>query len=246
MLPGPLGALLDKDLRIAWRDPRLKATMFTGLVGPLLVLFVLWPRGVGGPSASALLLLASFTGIAAFGSNAFALERRGIILLLSFPVERWKVLVAKNGVAMLLRLPGLALLAAATVLLDATFLLVPALTVATATLLIAAGADNFLSILFPIPVPAPGANPYGAVSGGRGLGAAAVGAALLGGALVLSAPFAFLAWLPLLLGAPWLWALSLPLALAGAAGAYGLLVGAAGNLLEKREPSLIARVLAEE
>jgi ABC-2 type transport system permease protein len=246
MLPGALGALLEKDLRITWRDPRLKATIFTGLLGPLLVLFVLWPRGVGGASASALLLLASFTGIATFGSNAFALERRGLLLLLGFPVERWKVLVAKNAVAILLRLPGLALLAAATLLLGAPALLVPVLTAAVVTLLIASGADNFLSILFPIPVPAPGANPYGPVSGGRGLGAAAFAAVLLGGALLLSSPFVFLVWLPPLLETPWLWALSLPLALAGAGGAYAILVSVAGSLLEKREPSLIARVLAEE
>ena len=246
LLPGALGALLEKDLRITWRDPRLRAAIFTGLLGPLFLLFVLWPRGMGGASATALLLLASFTGMAAFGSNAFALERRGLILLLGFPVERWKILVAKNAVATLLRLPALALLAAATVLLGAPALLVPVLTVALVTLLIAAGADNFLSILFPIPVPAPGANPYGSVSGGRGLGAAAVAAVLLAGALVLSSPFAFLVWLPLLLGARWLWVVSLPLALAGAAGAYAMLVSAAGSLLEKREPSLIARVLAEE
>jgi len=246
MLPGALGALLEKDLRITWRDPRLKATIFTGLIGPLLVLFVLWPRGAGGASASALLLLATFVGVATFGSNAFALERRGLILLLGFPVPRWKVLLAKNAVAVLLRLPGLALLAVAALLLDAAPLLVPVLAVALVTLLIAAGADNFLSIVFPIPAPAPGANPYGPMSGGRGLGAAAVAAVLLGGALLLSAPFAFLVWLPLLLRAPWLWAVSVPLALAGATGTYAMLVSAAGSLLEKREPSLIARVLAEE
>ena len=33
-LPGAVGALVEKDLRVVWRDPRLKALLFTGLVGP--------------------------------------------------------------------------------------------------------------------------------------------------------------------------------------------------------------------
>jgi hypothetical protein len=39
---------------------------------------------------------------------------------------------------------------------------------------------------------------------------------------------------------------SVPLALAGAGGAYLLLVGGAARMLESREPELLARVLAEE
>lgn len=246
LLPGAMGALLEKDLRVTWRDPRLKAMIFTGLMGPLILLVFLWPRGAGPVSGSTLLLLASFTGIATFGSNAFALERRGLLILMSFPVEREKILAAKNAVALLLRLPTLALLALATLFLGVPELLAPVLTVAAVTMLIGAGADNFLSILFPIPAPGPGRNPYGAASGSRGLGAAVFAAALLMGALALSAPFAFLAWLPLLLGERWLWLPSLPLALAGAGAVYAMLVAAAGGLFRKREPDLLARVLAEE
>jgi hypothetical protein len=39
---------------------------------------------------------------------------------------------------------------------------------------------------------------------------------------------------------------TLPIALAGAAGVYALLVGAAAGQLERREPELLARVLGEE
>lgn len=245
LLPGALGALVEKDLRVTWRDPRLKAMIFTGLLGPFILLVFLWPRA-GAVSGSTLLLLAWFTGIGAFGSNAFALERRGLLLLLSFPVERGKILAAKNAVALLLRAPSLVLLALATLLMGVPALLAPVLTVALATMLVGAGADNFLSILFPVPAPGPGRNPYGPVSGSRGLGAAAFAAVLLVGALALSAPFALLAWLPLRLGVPWLWLPSLTLALAGAAAVYVMLVLAAEGLLRRREPDLLARVLAEE
>jgi hypothetical protein len=71
------------------------------------------------------------------------------------------------------------------------------------------------------------------------------GMLLLGAALLLAAPFAFLAWLPLLLGRPLLWLVSLPLALAGAAAVYAMLLAGAARLFSGREPELIERILGE-
>jgi hypothetical protein len=65
-------------------------------------------------------------------------------------------------------------------------------------------------------------------------------------ALLLSSPFVFLVWLPLLMERPWLWAVTLPLALAGAAAVYAMLVAAAGRLLQRREPEVLERILGEE
>jgi hypothetical protein len=39
--------------------------------------------------------------------------------------------------------------------------------------------------------------------------------------------------------------LTLPLALAGAASVYAMLVAGAGNLMAKREPELLERILVE-
>ena len=86
--------------------PALKATLFIGLMGPLLFVFFLLqgvssrrqPRApVPGRCSSA---------SPRFGSNAFGLERRGIALLMGFPVERWRILLGKNLGAILFRLPG--------------------------------------------------------------------------------------------------------------------------------------------
>ena len=244
--PGALGALLAKDLRMTWRDPALKAALFIGLAGPLLFLVFL-SRGAGGGTGVSFLLLATFVGISAFGSNAFGLERHGIALLLAFPVERWRILVGKNAGAILLRLPGLLVLLIAGLVLAPVVLLPAAATIAVVTLLLSAGADNFPSILFPTVVPGAGRNPYaGAAAGGRGLGGALLGLVLLTAAMLLSSPFVFLAWLPLLLERPWLWAATLPLALAGAAAVYAMLVMAAARLLERREQELVERILGEE
>lgn len=245
-LGGPIGALVEKDLRSAWRDPALKATLLMSLVGPMLFLVFLVQTSAYGGAGSSLLMLAAFVGASAFGSNAFGLERRGVALLMGFPVERWRILVAKNAAALTLRLPGL------LVVLGAAFFLAPlayvpaALTVALCTMLVSAAADNYVSVLFPIPAPPPGGNPFGgSAAGGRGLGSAFMGALLFAATLLLAAPFVFLCWLPALMDAPVLWALTLPLALAGAGAAYALLVAGADNVLRGREPELLERILSE-
>jgi ABC-2 type transport system permease protein len=243
-LPGRIGALLEKDLRVAWRDPATKATLFLSCATPLFWLFV-FTRTSGGLSPGGLLMLAMFVGASAFG-NAFGLEGRGIVLLFSFPVERWRLLVAKNLSGFALRLPGLATLLGMGFLLAPPALLPAAATVAVCTFLVAAGGDNYTSILFPIVAARPGHNPYGgSAAGGRGLGAAALGALFFAATLVVASPFVFLAWLPMLLGRPFLWAFSLPLALAGAAAVYAMLVAGAVRVLERREPDLLQRVLGE-
>ena len=80
----------------------------------------------------------------------------------------------------------------------------------------------------------------------RGLGGAAVAIGALFAALAVSSPFAFLVWLPHLLGARWLWLATLPLALAGAAGTYFMLTSLAARLVLRREPELVARAAGSE
>ena len=113
-------------------------------------------------------------------------------------------------------------------------------------MLMGAATDNVLSILYPVPVPEPGRNPYAGVSGGRGLVAAAVTGLLMLVAAALASPFVFLAFLPVLLEQGRLFLVALPLALLGALALYLLAVGGASRLLARREPELLARVLAEE
>jgi ABC-2 type transport system permease protein len=240
---GPLGALVEKDVRMSWRDPALKATLFVGLIGPLLfVAFIL--QGASRAGGRSLLYLALFLGVSAFGNNAFGLERRGVALLMGFPVERWRILLGKNLSALLFRTPGLLMLVAASFILGAAELLPAAATITACGLVIGSGIDNYASVLFPSPHADPrrGAT---ATRGGRGLGAMVVSFLLLGVTLLIAAPFVFLAWVPLLLGRPWLWAGSLPLALLGSAAVYAMLLAGAARLLERREPELMERMLSE-
>jgi hypothetical protein len=242
-LPGPLGALIEKDIRSGWRDPAIRAAFFIGLLGPLLFLMLL-TRSRGAWSGTPLLLLAMFVGLSPFGGNAFSLERRGLGLLMSFPLARWKILVAKNLSALLLRAPSMVMILFAGLWIAPPRYLPAAATLAFITLLLSAGMDNFLSIYFPMPVPLPGGNPHG-LSGSRGLGAAMIGAATLSVVAALVSPLAFLVWLPGMMRAPALWAVTLPLALVGALAIYVMLLLGAERVLLRREPELLERVLGE-
>jgi hypothetical protein len=241
----PLGALVEKDIRAAWRDPAFRASLLMGLAGPLLFLLLLWQARGSLGQGGALLTLALVVGAAGFGANAFGMERRGVALLMGFPLERWRLLAAKNLGALLLRVPGLLVVLLGGLLVAPLDRLPAAATIAIVTFVIAAGADNFASILFPVAAPEPGKPVPAGLSGRRGLGAFALHGVLLGGALLLAAPFVFLAWLPPLLGRPSLWLATLPLALAGAGAAYAMLVAGAAHLLERREPEMLERILVE-
>ena len=150
-LPGVVGALVEKDLRVAWRDPRLKALVFTGVIGPLVLLLVLW-QGSAGPLRPGLLLaIASFSGLGALGANAFALERQGLGLLFGFPADRLSILVGKNLGVIALRLPALVAVSLATLVVAGPAFVPAVATVVLLTQVLAAAADNYLSILFPVP-----------------------------------------------------------------------------------------------
>ena len=240
--PAPWGSLLEKDLLLYWRDPRFKAMVLTSLLSPVLLL-LLWRRAAGRPASGFLVFLAAFSGLGTLGGNAFALERRGLLLLFGFPADRFSVLLGKNLAAMALRLPSLLALAA---VLRPRRPGPPPAPPATAivAMLMGAATDNVLSILYPVPVPEPGRNPYAGASGGRGLVAVAVT-----GLLMVVAPPRRAVRVPRLParaprargGSSW----SAPLALPGRSAVY-LLAGGAARLLARREPELLARVLAEE
>jgi ABC-2 type transport system permease protein len=245
-LPGVVGALVEKDLRVAWRDPRTKALVFTGVIGPLVLLLVLWQSSNGPLAPGFLLAIASFSGLGALGANAFALERQGLGLLFGFPADRLSILVGKNLGVIVLRLPALLAVSLATLVVAGPAFVPAIAAVVLLTQVLAAAADNYLSILFPFPVAAAGRDPGAPVSGTRGLGAAVMTLVATLATLVASAPFVFLAWLPQLLGVRWLWALTLPLALGGAAAVHFMATSGAARVLERREPELVARMAGED
>jgi hypothetical protein len=246
LFPGALGALFEKDLRLLWREPALRAMLLGSLIGPvILVVFLSSSQGRAG-GGGFVLGMGSFVGLSNFGANAFGFERRGIGLLLSFETPRWKILLAKNLGALVFRMPGLLALFLAELAIAPLVYLVPAFTIALVTFFCCVGIDNYMSILFPTAAPPPGQSPYGgAYAGSRGLGTVLLGSVLFAASLLASSPFVFLCWLPSLVEAPLLWLATLPVALTGALAVYAMLLGGAAKLLAAREPDLLERVLGE-
>jgi ABC-2 type transport system permease protein len=245
-LPGAVGAIIEKDVRMAWRDPRHRTIVFSGAVTPLALLVLLWLGSAGHLTLGPLLVAASLLGASTVGSNALSLERRGLVRLLGSPADRFSIFVAKNTSALLLRTPTVMIVAAATALLVGLRLVPAVLALLWLTQLLAAAADNHLAVLTPSPSRAPGRHPRAPRSAASGLVAALATVVATVLALAVSLPFAFLIGLPHLLGEHRLWVLTLPLALAGAAAVYALLTAAAAALLARREPDLVARILDEE
>jgi ABC-2 type transport system permease protein len=245
LFAGTIGALVEKDVRAAWREPSVRAALFASLIGPF-VLLALFSRGGGnGLGLGGALGLAVFVGLGPFGANTFGSERRGIMLLLGFPVPRWQLLVGKGLAQLLLRLPSLIVLGVALGSMIPWPWLVLSAFAALCVWVVASGADSVFSVMFPVAVPDPSQNPFARSSGGRGTGAALVMALGMAGVLVCAAPFVFLVALPALLDAPWLWLASVPLALAGASAAYALLIGVAARRLSRRESDVVARILGD-
>ena len=212
-LPGATGALLEKDLRVAWRDPALKATLFMELAGPLVFYVIASKTGAFSRSGISLLVLATYVGMATFGSERVrdGAARRGPAAGLPASPAGGSCWAEPGRDAV--RIPALIALTIAGALLAPRFL--PAgLTIALSAMMVAAGADNYVSILFPVAAPEPGRSPHAAGSaGGRGLATALLCTALLVGAMLLASPFVLLAWLPVWAGELTWWWIALPLSL---------------------------------
>jgi len=103
-LSGPLGTLVEKDLRVAWRDPAVRAGLLMGSWDRSCRVLLSQARGVGRAARRCCCWRASS------GSRASARTRSvraaGIALLLGFPVERCGCSWQDVG-SLVFRAPGL-------------------------------------------------------------------------------------------------------------------------------------------
>lgn len=244
-LPGVVGALVEKDVRTLRRDPALRASLVSGLVGPILLIYLLLGRGTGGSGRTAL-LLATFIGASGLGGGSFGFERGSLAQLLAFPTPRWKVLLAKNISASVFKVPGFLTLAVASVLLAPPAMLPSVAVIAVTALLMAAGVDAYASVRYPWTPSRPGGDPSAhSAASGAGMSRVVVTLGCFLVALLFSTPFGFLAWFPWLLGRPPLGLVTLPLSLAGALAVYAFLLAGAERLLLRREADLLERVTVD-
>jgi ABC-2 type transport system permease protein len=241
---GPVLALAAKDLRYAWRAPRLRAAWASAAVTSLVLVAAGLVRGrVGlGPRdlEPALLLPAVVLfGTLNVGFNAFGWEGHPLAVLLAVPVHARELLLGKHLALAAVLGAGVAgvgaILAAITGQVTETLV---GLAAAPATLGIALAVGGLCSVLLPYPVPEDDANLL-ATSEQQGCTVALFQLAAFTVVSVLLVPVAAAVAWPLFAGRGW-WALTLPLATGYGLVAYLVALTLAAGLFERRGPEILA------
>jgi len=241
---GPVLALAIKDLRYAWRAPRLRAAWASAIVTSLVLVAGALVRGrVGlGPRElePALLLPAVVLfGTLNVGFNAFGWEGHPLAQLLAAPVRARELLLGKHLALAAVLLAGVAgvgaILAAVTGRVGETLV---GLAATPATLGVALAVGGLSSALLPYPVPDDDANLL-ATSERQGCAVALFQLAAFAVVSVLLVPVAAAVAWPLFAGRGW-WALTLPLATVYGLAAYAAALALAAALFERRGPEILA------
>jgi len=241
---GPVLALAAKDLRYAWRAPRLRAAWASALVTSLVLVAAALIRGrVGlGPRQlePALLLPAVVLfGTLNVGFNAFGWEGHPLAVLLATPVRARELLLGKHLALAAVLLAGVAgvgaILAAVTGQVGETLV---GLAAAPATLGVALAVGGLCSALLPYPVPDDDANLL-ATSERQGCTVALFQLAAFAVVSALLVPVGVAVAWPLFAGRGW-WALTLPLATGYGLAAYTVALRLAAALFERRGPEILA------
>jgi ABC-2 type transport system permease protein len=241
---GPVLALAAKDLRYAWRAPRLRAAWASAIVTSLLLVAAALVRGrvgLGPAQLEPALLLPTVVlfGTLNVGFNAFGWEGRPLASLLAVPVRARELLLGKHlalAVVLLVGVAGVgAILAAITGRVAATLV---GLAAAPATLAVALAVGGLSSTLLPYPVPDDDANLL-ATSERQGCTVALFQLAAFAVVSLLEVPVAAAVAWPLLAGRGW-YALTLPLATVYGLATYRAGLGVAAALFERRGPEILA------
>ncbi len=241
---GPVLALAIKDLRYAWRAPRLRAAWASAIVSSLVLVAAALVRGrVGlGPRElePALLLPAVVLfGTLNVGFNAFGWEGHPLAQLLAAPVRARELLLGKHLALAAVLLAGVAgvgaILAAVTGRVGEALV---GLAATPATLGVALAVGGLSSALLPYPVPDDDANLL-ATSERQGCAVALFQLAAFAVVSVLLIPVAAAVAWPLFAGRGW-WALTLPLATVYGLAAYAVALALAAALFERRGPEILA------
>ena len=261
LLPPDIAAVLNKEIIYLGREPQYKAMAINGIYTlVVLVMATLFPSISHSNPGQTVFLLGDWFLFGLSGTLLLALlpllfnvwggEGAAITVLFSFPTRRRALLLGKNiahgGVLLLLNFTGLTLAAALTHrwnVLPLTLIW----TLLAAPVLLAAG--NLVSIRFPHRMLVRGQRwSRGGIASAGGAGSGCAYTFLY----ILAYGAAFLALLPALAGvivphflswSPWVYVVSLPVALVYSIGLYLILLGQAETWLMAREPEIAQRIV---
>jgi len=244
-----LRPLLAKDFRILWREKSFKVILF-GVSVMTAGLSRVASGSESDPGWDLLVHSIPFLAVGllgAFGFNALAYEGPGLVLLLSSPVPRWRVLWSKNMALLgfMLAVMGLG----EGVLLgqgSRGIVLLRDFAVAASVSLLFVGGGNISSVLWPFPASLSGKAAGGKVAPARIFVISVIQFVLTLLLFVVSVPLlsGWYALSALERAGPLFWILVVFMA-AYAVLAYALLLAWAGRLLRAREPEIFERLVRQ-
>jgi ABC-2 type transport system permease protein len=254
LLPDDLAALVGKELRSAWRIPQRRVGLIQGLLLPV---FMLGPFLASADFSGGISSFPSWFGLTmplyalflfwSTSQNMLAWEGRGLPALLLTPQPRWRLFLAKGMVFLLISgIPYLIVGGVAMALLRSWVTVYGVLTglgMGIASLAVTAVA----SVLFPIPINLEAKRTRGAFqSGGNfktGCATVTVVPISIG---VVNLPAGVLLGLAFYFDLSWLGAVGAIFSLVFGAGILYAGSHLAGNLLQEREPELVATMKLPE
>lgn len=248
LLPDDLAALVGKELRSVWRVPQRRVGLLQGLLLPLFMMgpFLFSADFSGGFSTFPSWFGLSMPVYALFlfwstSQNMLAWEGRGLPSLLLTPEPRWRLFWAKGFVFLLIAgIPYLIVGGAIILLLRdwiSLFGVLTGLGMGIASLAVTAVG----SVLFPIPIQLEAKRTRGAFQSGGNIKTGCATVTLIPISIaVVNLPAAAMLGLAFYFDLPWLAAVGALFGLVYGAGILYAGSRLAGNLLQEREPELVA------
>lgn len=238
-----------KEWKYFWRDPQLKATLFTSMIYIIVVIVgpILGASGTSsGDNWNTLIFvapLAVFFAMFALSFNCLGMERQSLTTLFLFPIEPRRILFGKNLAVATLGIAELVLLEVIGGTLAHNWsLALPALVMGLAGIGVVLGCGNFSSVFLPqrMRQMQRGFQATGASSGSAGCLRGLLSLAMMVVTAIILLPVAIALFVPLFFHSQWIWVFSIPAALLYGIVLHQLVTRLVAPRMLAREPEIIA------
>lgn len=240
-------AITVKELKYFWRDPQLKALLFSSLY--IVVVLLIGPffntrsAGAGWQSLTFSAPLAAFFAMLTLSYNTLGLERQGLTTLFLFPVPPRRILFGKNLAVAILGAIELVVLELLSAFLAHDWnLMLPVLVVGLAGIAVVLGCGNFSSIFLPqrMRQMQRGLMATGSSAGNAGCTRALMSMGMMLVTLVILLPVGLALLLPLFFHVQWVWIFSIPAAMIYAIAFYLVVTSLVAPYMLRRAPEILA------
>ena len=257
-LPGPVRAMVIKDLKYFWRDPQIKAIFIQTMVSMLFLIIyfsitIFNTTGQGSEKALSVItpwivpivpIFLLFT-LYSLAYNSLGFERQGITTLFLFPIDPRYILWGKNIAVSVVGVVEIVIfVTVASIVTHDWQYMIPALVIGLAGLGIILGIGNFTTVFLPqkMRMARRGFQTRANTSAEGGCLRALMSMAATLTMLILLIPVGAAVFLPLILHLQWIWILSLPISLVYGGAFYTIVTNLVAPRILAKAPEIAAIV----